>query len=278
MNGRNRLGRLGSGAERGRTRRGRERVAFLVDLGLPGPMMVADDRTPVWFEPSSDQSGVDKEMASEVVLDGPVAGGLVPAAVAHVPFLVEKLALVYELLPAEGPERSIAVLSLLEAGPGGEETSQIATAVESGDPGETPVTEPGEAAGPDAVNDEELAVFYTDEYVQSMRLWNAAGGTGEEWYKAIGDILSPAIEAAFRADGGLPSGLRAFADTLLRDVRAASDHVRQRLSDDESLSVTDRALTGEVSRMLNVASSPDFNVFADEAKYAPDCKRADIAG
>lgn len=90
--------------------------------------------------------------------------------------------------------------------------------------------------------------------------------------------MSPAIESAFRTDGGLPSELRAFADTLLRDVRAASDYVRQRLSDDESLSVTDRALTGKVSRMLNLASSPDFNVFDEEAKYAPDCKRADIAG
>ena len=42
MNGRNRLGRLGSGAERGRTRRGRGWVAFLVALGLPGPVMAAD--------------------------------------------------------------------------------------------------------------------------------------------------------------------------------------------------------------------------------------------
>ena len=98
----------------------------------------------------------------------------------HIPFVVEKLALVNDLLPAEGPERSIAVLSLLEAGPGGEEPSQVATAGESDDRGETPVTEPGEATGPYAVNDEELAFFYTDEYVQSMRLWNAAGGTGEE--------------------------------------------------------------------------------------------------
>lgn len=189
----------------------------------------------------------------------------------HIPFVMGKLGITSEQVGESGPEATAAVIDFLGTGTDNvgsigsinDEPNQPVEGAPVGPDGDEPVSVDGGSESPveHDVFDYERDTFFMDVYVEVMRKWNKLGGDGTEWETAIRAVNNPEVVAATRAGGGLPTAAQPYADALFADVG-------------------ELARAGYPARFEDFNSFPwkldHFDAFVEVAKYAQNCKRADI--
>ena len=178
-----------------------------------------------------------------------------------IPFIIEEFGVTSEQVGNPGPEATEAFLDLM-SGDGGLVASIDAgtgaqTVLPGDNGGEGPV---GSTREDDYGNDDELWEF--------LRLEHEFAGDGTAWSRAVWEVASPEMAAAFRAGEGLSPGVQVYADAL---IAFAGDRVGREF--DVS------AETADID--FQKPGFPGIASFVEAANNHQDCKRAwidDVTG
>ena len=189
----------------------------------------------------------------------------------HIPFVMGKLGITSDQVGEAGPEATEAVIDLLAAGTGdvgpvgsvNDEPNRPVEGASVGSDGDEPVSvdSGSESSVEHDAFDYERDPFFMDVYVDWMRAWDRLGGDGTEWENSVRAVNTPEVVAATRAGDGLPTAAQPYTDALFADVG-------------------ELARGGYLFQFDDFNSFPwqldNFDAFVEVAKYAQDCKRADI--
>ena len=100
------------------------------------------------------------------------------------------------------------------------------------------------------------------EFVELLRSFDYAGGTGMEWLNALDAVAGEEWAAAVRAGDGLPAAVLRHADSLAASAR---EQLRRGAPD-----------FAELFEELEQQTDDDYWAFVELAKYDQNCLRADI--